>query len=362
MNIIPVILAGGIGERFWPLSRSSHPKQLLKLAGGKTMLQQTLDRVRPLAGKQGGRPIIMTGARIASRIRSMMPVRIHGYRLLVEPVGRNTAPAIALAAALIQHEYGDTVMAVFPSDHSVCPPAAFRAAVRHAAAIAAARDLLVVFGIRPDRPDTGYGYIRTGRLLEQRVGSTALAVRRFIEKPDAATAARYVSDGNHLWNGGMFVWKTSVILDEIRRHMPALSRRIDRVRRAGFSAVAIGRYYRECGAASIDYGVMEHSDRVAVVCGTFAWDDIGSWAAMGRVRPRDENGTAASGRRIYTGASRNCVIVNRSPAAVSVIGMDDAVCVATRDAVLIIARSELPRIKEHLKAMKQGGALPARLF
>jgi mannose-1-phosphate guanylyltransferase len=241
MKIIPLILAGGKGERFWPQSRSSRPKQLLPLFSAKTMIEETLSRARAACG--GARPLVITGRDCAAGIRKALSGRI-ACDCIVEPVGKNTAPAIALGAAWIHRRYGEVVMLVASADHAIAPVSAFAKAVKSAASVAARTGSLVVFGIRPARPDVGYGYINVGNKISCAGGASCHVVKRFVEKPDRASALRYVASGDYLWNSGMFVWKTSVILAEIKQHLPRLYRQVCAAEKAGFSKKGIDAFYK----------------------------------------------------------------------------------------------------------------------
>jgi len=358
--IIPVLLAGGIGERFWPLSRARRPKQLLPLLGRRTMIEETLARVRPLC-RGPVRPLIVTSAAIAGPIRAAVRRR-YPCHLLVEPRSRNTAPAVALAAAWVERRYGPSVMAVLTADHAISPAAEFVHSLRYAASVAAAHDRLVVFGIPPSRPDTGYGYVEVGTLLDRHERETAYAARRFVEKPDWQTAVRYCRSGRYLWNSGMFVWRTEVVLEEFRRCMPGVYRLARAAARAGFTRDALRRYYGACPQESIDYAIMERSRRVAVVTGHFLWDDVGSWDAVARVRPGNDLRTTVVGPRVFERNCREAIVVNDSRRAVAALGLDGVVVAVTDGAVLVSSRAELPRLKQHLAAMKADGRFRARLF
>lgn len=360
MKIIPVLLAGGIGERFWPMSRSSRPKQLLPLAGKKTMIEETLARVRPLARKPV-RPLVVTGKAIASLMRKTVPSRLD-YDTIVEPVGKNTAPAVAAAAAWIEKRYGESLMAVLSADHAIAPAGAFVEAVRYAAGLARDDDRLVVFGIRPARPDTGYGYVRLGRRIGEAEAGKAYRVMRFVEKPSPAKARAYVRSGSYLWNSGMFVWKTSTILAEIDRHMPALGAQTRTLARGGFRAKDIAAFYRKADKESIDYGVMEKSSRVAAVCANFDWDDIGSWESISRLHTPSDRDVTIAGRGVYEDQCANAIIVNDSPMTVAAFGVTDLAVVAVGDAVMVIPRSKLPDVKGYVTRLKQSGSAPSRLF
>ncbi len=361
MQSVPVILAGGIGERFWPLSRSRTPKQLLSITGKRSMLEQTLDRVVSFAGRNV-EPVVVTGKSMAPAIRRACR-RVRPVKVIAEPVGKNTAPAVAIAAAWIMKQYGDGVMVVLSADHQIGPKKAFGEAVKCAVRHARETDSLMVFGIPPDRVETGYGYIELG-YLEGGTDSVGIyEVLRFVEKPDYMTAVGYLDAGRYHWNSGMFAWKASVILEEFGRHMPRLYGELERARRAGLTVKAIDRFYLNCGKESIDYGIMERSKRVAAVVGKFSWDDVGSWEAMTRLGHPNAIGTVQRGDRIYEKACRDAVIVNGSSrSTVAVIDVDNVAVVVTDDAVLAISRDRLPEIKRYLSEMKKRGDLPASLF
>ncbi|MGA2508518.1 MAG: sugar phosphate nucleotidyltransferase [Chitinispirillaceae bacterium] len=360
MRTIPVILAGGIGERFWPLSRSSHPKQLLPLTSRRTMIEETFGRARALQTR-GVVPLVMTGKPIASRMKALLSGK-RRYDLIVEPVGKNTAPALALAASWIESRYGESIMVVLPADHRVKPTKAFVKAVRYACFLADAHNRLVVFGIRPTRPETGYGYLLLGKETSNGKGVKSHAVSRFIEKPDAALAARCCGSSSYRWNSGMFVWKTSVFLQEVKAHMPGLFSLAGEAARGGFSLKAIDRFYRAAGKESVDYGIMEHSRRVSAVTGVFQWDDIGSWDSLARISRGNKAGTVLVGDRIFEQGCSKSIIVNPSSHALAVIDCPETAVVATDDAILVIARSSLPDLKRYLAEMKKSGKFPSRLF
>ena len=358
MMIVPCILAGGRGERFWPLSQSSSPKQLLPLFGKKTMIEETIARVRAACGR--ARPLVITGHECAAGIRRALAGRL-AYDCIVEPAGKNTAPAIALGAAWMRKRYGEAIMLVAPADHAIAPTKSFVKAVRRAAGLAGRTGSLVVFGIRPTRPDTGYGYINIGKALSRRSGVASYRVRRFVEKPSSAVARRYMQSKSYLWNSGMFVWKVSAILSELARHMPDLYRQACTAEKAGFSRRAIDTFYKSCVRESIDYGIMEKSSRIAAVAGTFFWDDIGSWEAMARIHPKNKNGTVSVGPAVFEHECSNSIIYNASPLHVASIGLDNTVLVVTPKAVLAIARPLLPEIKKYLGMMKDR-KFPRELF
>ena len=360
MTIVPVILAGGIGERFWPLSRSSMPKQLLRIISHKTMAEETLSRVTSLCAR-GTKPLIITGKPMAKKIKTMVSSK-YRYDVIVEPVGKNTAPPVALAAAWIQARYGEAAMVVLSADHDIRPKQAFLQAVRAGVDLAKHTDNLVVFGIRPSRPDTGYGYIQMGKKILDTKGVEGFVVKRFIEKPSIEKARSFLDSGKYMWNSGMFIWRTSVILEQFRKYMPELYKLVKTVAAKRFSVDGINRFYQLCEKESIDYGIMENAPNVCAIVGSFCWDDIGSWESMERLYGKNSAGTTVVGKNIYQKDCCGSIVVNKSPLAVATIGLSNAVVVTTGDSVLVIDRSKLPDIKKYITDMKKEGNLPEKLF
>jgi mannose-1-phosphate guanylyltransferase len=359
-KIVPVILAGGIGERFWPLSRSSHPKQLLAFASRATLIEETFARAAAIRSRDA-LPLVITGHVIAGRVKALLSKKWQ-YDCIVEPMGKNTAPAVALAAAWIQARYGASLMAVLPADHLIRPRHEFAKAMRFACALADAGGRLVVFGIPPARPDTGYGYIELGRRTGEQEGVQSFDVARFVEKPDADTAKRYCSSPDYRWNSGMFAWRTDILLGEVRAYMPGLYDQVMAASKKRFTKAAIDAFYRAAGKESVDYGIMERSKRVSAVSAAFFWDDIGSWESLSRINPVNKTGTTVIGDRVFEAECTNTLVVNKSPVTVATVGCRDLVVVATNDAVLVMARSKLPDIKKYLGRMKNSRAFPRELF
>jgi mannose-1-phosphate guanylyltransferase/mannose-6-phosphate isomerase len=357
---VPVILAGGIGERFWPLSRSSHPKQLLALTSRATLIEETFTRAAAIRSR-GTLPLVITGRMIAGRMKALLK-KTWRYDCIVEPVGKNTAPAVALAAAWIQAKYGTSLMVVLPADHLIRPRHEFAKAMRFACALADSGGRLVVFGIPPTRPDTGYGYIELGRRTGKGEGVRSFDVARFVEKPEPDAAKRYCASPQFRWNSGMFVWRTDILLGEVGAFMPALYDQVMAASKKRFSTAAIDAFYRSADKVSIDYGIMERSKRVSAVSAAFFWDDIGSWESLCRIHPRNKAGTTVVGDRVFEAECENALIVNKSPFAVATVGCRDIAVVATKDALLVIARSKLPDIKKYIGRMKKSKALSPELF
>ncbi len=362
MKIVPVILAGGIGERFWPASSSKRPKQLLPLISDKLMIEETFERVLPLCDGDV-RPLIVTGDKISGLIDEALGDD-YAYDTIAEPMGKNTAPAVGAAAALCKAKYGeDSVMIVVSADHAIRPVEKFVSAATYAVEVASKNDTLVVFGIKPDRPETGYGYVELkGDLGVSDKGVKSFVVNRFVEKPDAETAKTYLESGNYLWNSGMFIWRTGVILDQFEKQMPELYKDIQKLENAGCTDEAMNTFYHECLKESIDFGIMENADSVSAVEGIFEWDDIGSWEALGRIHGEDAAGNCQTGEKIYSSENKDCTIANMSNHTVAVVGAENMLVVTVNDATLVISRDKLPELKKYLGELKDSGDFPADLF
>ena len=347
-KIVPVILSGGSGTRLWPMSRTGSPKQLLALTDTDTMLQLTARRTPQ--DDRFGAPIVVANAAHADVIAGQLATAgTDGAVLILEPMARNTAPAIALAAV---EAAPDAVLLVMPSDHVITDPAAFRAAIDRALPLVA-DGALATFGIEPDAPDTGYGYIQAGDALADGVH----AVARFVEKPDRATAAGYLAAGGHYWNGGIFLFRADAYLAALDAHAPAMA---DAARQAiAGSAREQGRIYPDPVAFaaspsdSVDYAVMEKADRVVVVPVTMGWSDVGSWDALHALAERDAAGNAVQGDVVAIDTAR-CMIRSDGP-LVAMVGVSDLIVVATGDAILIMPRGESQEVKRAITALKARG-------
>ncbi|HMN03548.1 MULTISPECIES: mannose-1-phosphate guanylyltransferase [Geobacter] len=349
-----VILAGGSGTRFWPLSRKAHPKQLMSVFGGKSMLQRTVERVIPLNPK---RILVVTNHLQADETRRQLEY-LRGMRIEVieEPMGRNTAPAICLAATLIARHDPEAVMAVLPADHYIADEDGFCAALQEGRN-PAMNGWLVTFGILPDRPETGYGYIEADRDLR---GDGPYPVKRFVEKPDAATAAQYLAAGGFYWNSGMFMWRVDVILDRIANHMPDLARAF-----AGIAfdtdiwepadlAPQIEAVYAMVPGQSIDYGVMEKADNVLVLPASFGWSDVGSWSALPGLIAPDDDGTIRLGHEtVISVDSAGCVV--RGEKLVALVGVRDLVVVDTPDALMVCAKDGAQDVRKIVEDLERRG-------
>ncbi|WP_132999142.1 mannose-1-phosphate guanylyltransferase/mannose-6-phosphate isomerase [Luteimonas arsenica] len=343
-QLLPVLLSGGSGTRLWPLSREAYPKQFLALSGGHTMLQDTWLRVAPLASLA---PVVVANEEhrfLAGE--QLRQVGVDGAAIVLEPVGRNTAPAIAAAALQAGADGSDPLLLVLPSDHVVRDAAAFQAAVREAMPSAEA-GALVTFGIVPEAPETGFGYIQAG------AGEGVRQVLRFVEKPDAATAQQYLDAGGYYWNSGMFLFRASRYLEELGRFRPDM---LDAVRKAFDGAARDGdfvRLDRDAFAASpsdsIDYAVMEKTDRAMVLPVDIGWNDVGSWSALWAVSEQDADGNAHNGD-VVTIDSRGSYVWSRR--MVALVGVDDLVVVETDDAVLVASKDRVQQVKDVVAKLK----------
>jgi len=357
-----VILAGGRGTRFWPLSRADRPKQLLDLTGEGSLLALTLDRLDPLIPPR--RQWIITNESLVDAVAEHAP-RVPREQIIGEPLGRNTAPAIGLAARLIETRAGDLPFAVLPSDHIITPAESFREVLEFALAFAGEHPWLVTLGIRPTRPETGYGYIETGEPLKAskdapRAGNSGsappvLEVERFTEKPDLPTARAYLAGGRHLWNSGMFAWKASVVAEGLRRHLPATMEALERcvTEEPGTAAFAgaLERAYRESESISVDYALLEKAENVAVLPVDFRWNDVGSWPAMRDLWSLDEQGNAVRGE-VLALDSADC-IVHGPDRFTALLGVNNLVVVQTEDATLVCDADRAQDVRKILEELSR---------
>jgi len=358
-----VIMAGGHGTRFWPRSRRRVPKQLLSIGGRHTLLQETVRRLLPLFSWRY--ILVVTNAEQAEEVRRQLP-RLAPDHLLVEPVGRNTLPCLALAAEWIGARHDDALMMAAPADHVIKDAGGLRRTVRAACDLASRRDCLVALGVQPTRPETGFGYVEVGPAIEA-PARRAHWVERFHEKPSAPTARRYVSSGRYLWNSGMFVWKTSVFrraADEcapsVRAALRGLWNPRRGSRRSGNRGVEqrLRRAYRGLPAVSVDVGILQPisamrspAPRVAVVRADFDWNDVGSWVALHELWGCDADGNAALGKIVPIDSSD--VIVYSPERLVALIGIKDLIVVDSSDALLICARDRAQDVRKVTEALKE---------
>ncbi|NRA06534.1 MAG: NTP transferase domain-containing protein [Myxococcales bacterium] len=349
-RIHAVILAGGAGERFWPASRRSHPKPLLRVLGDHSLLEATALRARRFADEVW----LVCGSEHAAPMRRELG--LPAARVLVEPSRRNTAMAVGLAATRIAAEDPEAVIAVLPADHHISDSRAFSRDMRRAARAARDARVLVTLGVSPTRPDTGYGYIRSGGAAGPRYPGLR-KVRRFVEKPDAARARRYLRSGDYLWNAGIFVWTATTILEEIRTHMPGLYRALAPLRAAGRRPTrdALARAYAQAPSAPIDTGVMEASQRVWTLPVEWRWSDVGTWQALAEeagVRP----GVSRELRGDLVHDERGGNLVWGEPGKpVALIGVEGLAVVDTGDALLVTRLEDSAALRDVVRALKRAG-------
>ena len=355
-----VILAGGSGSRLWPLSRQHLPKQFLALDGNLSLLQTTINRLSPVIDARNVLIVTQESHAKGEAYHALLP-----YQSLFEPVGRNTAPAIALAAAYLTANGADPIMVVLPADHIIKDEVRFREHL-NIAIKAAENGKLITFGIQPTRPDTGFGYIKTrrsspldkGGLEGIGDGNAIYEVERFTEKPDDAAAERFLKEGDYYWNSGMFVWRASVILAEIRQHLPAVHQVIQTIiaeSRAGMSfQQAVEKHFAAMPSISIDYGVLEKSDRVSLIPCDIGWNDVGSWQAVHEISAQDENGNTLQGNVIALGCHNS--LIRAEKRLVAAIGVEDLCVIETADAVLISKSDQTQRVREVVDALHEKGA------
>ena len=344
-----LILAGGRGTRFWPRSRKRSAKQVLDVAGERSLIQATVERLAPVIPPQ--RMWILTNEYLRRTIVRQLP-EVPAKQVLSEPVQRNTAPAIGLAAHILRSLDPDAVMGVFPSDHVVGKPAKYRAVLKAALKAAGAGDLVVV-GIQPRWPETGYGYIEFARGTKP--GAQTLPVRRFHEKPELANAKRYLAAGNFYWNSGMFFWRADVLLDQLRRHLPRTASVLASLPRFGSRtfAAALKQAFPLCENISVDYAVLEKAAHVSgIAAPDFGWNDVGSWNAVYELLPRDACGNVTAPSSICLDSHNNFVDA-RGKKLVALVGVRDLIVVDTPDALLVAARDRAQQVGEVVKALEK---------
>jgi mannose-1-phosphate guanylyltransferase len=335
-----VILAGGVGSRFWPVSTPARPKQLLPLAGSTPLITQTVERVLPLVPAERIR--ILTGAALAAPLLSAVPA-LEREQLLLEPRARGTAPVLVWAAHTLVARDREAVMLSLHSDHVIAPASAFRAVLARAASLSRRHGRLFTLGAVPTRPETGYGYIAPGDALPD--DGEAHEVARFVEKPDRANAERYIAEGC-LWNTGIFVWPAALLLDEIRRHTPELATLLPLL-----DAGDVGAFFERAPSLSIDEGLLERSRAVGVLRASFEWDDVGAWDAVGRTREGDERGNVAEGDAHFVDAHGN--IAWADDGSIVVFGLDDLVVVRTGGITFVAPRGRTPDMKQLLSQLPE---------
>ena len=348
-------MAGGKGARFWPRSRNRLPKHLLDIISDRTIIQETVARIAPLIPPE--KVLIVTGAAHAEELIRQVP-QIPEENILIEPIGRNTAPCIGLAAMVLKRTAGDPVMAVLASDHRITDEKTFLRVLRAAAATATAGDHLLTIGIKPTGPETGYGYLEQGAQRLTVDGEAVYSVQSIREKPNLDQAKALLSQGGFLWNSGMFVWKTSTILQAIERYLPDIYAGLQEIEASLGTAQereVIERAYGRFRSISIDYGVMEKAGNTLLIPGDFGWSDVGSWDALWEVSEKDGQGNVIRHGEQFIGVNTRNAFVYSPHKLVTLVGMEDVIVVDTEDAILICKKGSSQDVKKAVDVMEEKG-------
>lgn len=348
-----VIMAGGSGTRFWPHSRKNRPKQLLSIAGQKTMIQATVERITPIIPYE--RIMVVAGAPHVDELKRQLP-ELSNDQILAEPLGRNTAACIALAAYKLRNKDLEAVMVVLPADHLIGNEKEFLGALKVAVDVVTQEEHLLTFGIVPNRPETGYGYIKIGAPQVENDGRTLYKVSQFVEKPDLATAESYLASGEYMWNSGMFVWRAANIITALDKHLPKLSNAIREISGSLGTAEesrAIKQAYDRIEAISIDHGVMEKADNVLCLPIDVDWNDVGSWASLETVWDCDGGGNAIKGQ-VVSLQSRDCIVSSPHKLA-TLIGAENLIVVDTSDALMICRKDLAQDVRKLQEILKNQG-------
>jgi mannose-1-phosphate guanylyltransferase len=359
-NRFVIIMAGGRGERFWPVSREKTPKQLVTLLGDRSFLQQAVDRVLPLVPLKN--IIIVTNAVQVPQVRKQLP-KLPKQNIIAEPVGRDTCAAVTLGAAVVGQRSTSAVMAVLPADHVIPEEKKFQQVLADSFDVAGRGQVIVTIGIKPTEPATGYGYIRVGNALPPPQGAPSyktafFKAEQFVEKPNFDKALEYLNSGIYRWNAGMFIWSFVTITQGLEKHQPELAAACQRwFKAAGTPKLdkVLAKEYPEIKRVSIDYALMEHAQNVVVADGAFEWDDLGSWTALGRHLKADPEGNCAVGDFLHVDGARNIIFdartKNRTP--IAIVGLRDSIMVQTDDAVLLAHKSQAQKVKELVKKLAE---------
>ncbi len=350
-----VIMAGGTGTRFWPRSRKQKPKQFLQLIGEETMLQTTVSRISRMIPAE--RVLVITNASYTSLVAEQLP-DLPKENIIGEPVGKNTAPVAAAAAAIIRARDPEASIAVLPSDHYIRDTSTYLEVLEAAFAKAESGDHLVTIGIRPYRPETGYGYIQADTGASETVGNhKANKVKTFAEKPNLETAVKFLESGDFYWNSGMFVWQAKTILEAFDRHLPEMYRQVMDMTGGLKSGMkeAIDRFYHEAESVSIDYGIMEKADTVYVIPAEFGWNDVGSWMAIYELEQKDDEGNVIQAPQTSVENCQNCYVYSKRDKLIALVGLQGIGVIESGDALLICRMDRSQDVKQIVgKLEKQG--------
>jgi len=361
-NRFVIIMAGGRGERFWPVSREKTPKQLIKLLGDRSFLQQAVGHVLPLVPPKN--ILVITTEAQAPEVRKQLP-RLPKENVVAEPIGRDTCAAVTLGAALVGARSTTGVMAVLPADHVIPEEKKFQQVLSDAFDLAGRGQAIVTIGIKPTEPATGYGYIRVGEALPPPAGVKAYKTvfhraEQFVEKPNYDTALGYLQSGQYRWNAGMFIWSFVTVTEGLQKHQPEMYEACQRWFKVANNSAKLGKLlakeYPEIKRISVDYALMEHAHNVVVADGAFEWDDFGSWTALARHLKADPEGNCAVADFIHVDGARNIIFDARTKdrrTPIAVVGLRDSILVQTDDAVLLAHKSQAQKVKELVKKLAE---------
>lgn len=343
-----IIMAGGSGERFWPLSTVDRPKQFLRLVGEKSLLRMTVERMEALIPID--RQVVVAGEQHADRIREELP-NLPPANLICEPMGRNTAACIGLASLFLERRDPRAIAVVLPADHHIPDESLFCSAIEKAIGVARDRNVTVVIGIRPDRPETGYGYMKRGK----EVGQDVYRILSFHEKPDEAVARGYLAAEDYFWNSGIFVWQNRTIQHLIKVHLPSHWEKLEeigsRLEKPTYEDV-LAKNYPTLDKVSIDYGVLEKAEDIHMVTGHFRWDDLGSWTALDRILSNDEESNVVIGRHVGLDTA-NCIIYGQGGKVIATMGLRDLIIAETEHGLLICPKAKAQEIRKLLTAISK---------
>lgn len=351
MELYEVIMAGGSGTRFWPLSRINRPKQFINVSGNDILLNETIKRMDGIIKREN--VFVVTGERYRDLIEKEIVNGIPFSNILTEPAGRNTAPCILYAASVLQKDKGDGIMCVFAADHHIKNVEEYRRIIQAAAAQAEKENCIMTIGIKPTYPSTGYGYIKSKESITDEIYS----VEQFVEKPNLDRAKEYLSDGGYSWNSGVFVFKVSVILDAFKKYLPKMCEQMNKIIDArGYDneSSVLHDIYPNLESISLDYGIMEHADKVQVIAGDYGWSDVGSLNELGTFHSADNNNNILIGEDIVTFDSKNC-IVKSDRGLVALVGIEDVIVVESDETVLICQKDRAQDVKSIVEKLKAEG-------
>jgi mannose-1-phosphate guanylyltransferase len=353
--ITALIMAGGEGTRFWPLSRKDNPKQFLKLNDkDKTMLEETVDRINKLVPLE--QIFVATNKSYQSQVKQLLE-KIPSENIIIEPMKRNTAACIGLSSIVIKEKYPASTVIVLPSDHIIKKEEQFISILKKAVMAASQGENLVTLGVKPDSPKTGYGYINYGDSVHNIDGYRFFKVNKFTEKPDLNKAKNFLKDGNYLWNSGIFIWKLDSILAKFQKHLPDLFAGLQRMKLAFGSdseAEVIAEEFNKLESISIDYGIMEKSKNILVIPVSLGWNDIGSWTALSSIKEKDEAGNVNQAAH-YSIDTKNSIIYSDTDKIIATIGLSDFIIVETKDALLVCEKKRAQDVKKIRKILEDRG-------